>query len=89
MSLYRKFLRAWLTVASLMGFLLGWIFIAHTIEPENSITSTTGETLTVDMPAIPSVDSLEDPSTVTSDLQTFTFEQNPASLIPRMRTGGS
>jgi len=89
MYLYRKFLRAWLTVASLIGFLLGWVFIAQTIEPENSATATTGETLTVDMPTIPSVDNLETLTSDTGNLQTFNFNQNSASFAPRMRTGGS
>jgi len=88
MYLYRKLLRAWLTVASLIGFILGWVFIAQTIEPENSATATTGETLTIDMPTIPSVDNL-DLTSDTGSLQTFNFNQNSSSFAPRMRTGGS
>lgn len=89
MSLYRKFLRFWLTVASLIGFLLGWIFISHTIEPETSLITSSGDTLTITMPGIPSVESLADPTTDTRNLQTFTLTQNQSGFTPQMRTGGS
>jgi len=89
MSIYRKFLRSWLTVSSLLGFLLGWILITHTDEPETTITTTEGQTLTIEMPPIPSVENLAASSVDTNGVQTFTFSQSQSSFTPRMRTGGS
>jgi len=89
MSLYRKLLRYWLTAASLVGFLIGWIFISHSTEPENTITTADGQTLTIEMPSIPSVDNLAAPATDTNGIQTFTFNQNQPGFAPQMRTGGS
>jgi len=89
MSLYRKFLRYWLTAASLFGFLLGWVFISHSTESEETITTIDGQTLTIEMPSIPSVDDLTAPTSDTNDVQTFTFNQSQSSFAPQMRTGGS
>jgi len=89
MSTYRKFLRSWLTVSSLLGFLLGWVLVSHTAEPEATITTSEGQTLTVEMPPIPSVENLAATSVGTNGIQTFTFNQSQSSLTPRMRTGGS
>lgn len=89
MSLYRKFLRYWLTVASLFGFLLGWIFISHSTEAGDTTTTTDGQTLTIEMPTIPSVESVTVPDAGTNSVQTFTFNQNQSGFAPQMRTGGS
>jgi len=89
MSLYRKFLRYWLTAASLFGFLLGWIFISHSTEVEDTITTTDGQTLTIEMPTISSVEDMTVPSSDANGIQTFTFNQNQSGFAPQMRTGGS
>ena len=89
MNLYRKYLRYWITSASLLGFLLGWIFISRTAEQETAITTTDGQTLTIEMPPIPSVEGIAAPTSDTNGIQIFTFNQNPSGFAPQMRTGGS
>lgn len=89
MSIYRKFLRFWLTAASLLGFLFGWMFISQTTESETTTISNQGQVPSVSMPAIPSVDDLAASDTDTSGIQTFTFNQNQSGSMPQMRTGGS
>ena len=89
MLIYRKLLRFWLTIASLIGFILGWSFISRTTEPETTIINTTGQTLTFSMPSIPSVDDLETTTREAKDIQTFTITQNQSGSMPQMRTGGS
>ena len=89
MNLYRKFLRYWLTATSLLGFLLGWIFVSRTAESETAITTNDGQTLTIEMPPIPSVENLAAPVVDANGIQTFTFSQNQSGFTPQMRTGGS
>ena len=35
MNISRKFLRIWLTISSMIGFVAGWIFLSHTVETRN------------------------------------------------------
>lgn len=88
MNITRKFLRIWLTVSSLIGFVLGWIFLSHTVEAKTTVTQI-GNT-TVQMPAIQTVPTLTSGSGQ-SGLQTFSINPNPPqqSFSPGFRTGGS
>ena len=89
MFIYRNLLRLWLTIASLIGLILGWSLISQTSEPKTNITNTSGQTLTFSMPSIPSVDDLEITTGESKDIQTFTITQNQSGSMPQLRTGGS
>jgi len=88
MNVSRKLLRIWLTISSLVGFVLGWIFLSHTVEAKTTLTQI-GNT-SVQMPDIQTI-----PTLITGSgqggLQTFSINPNPPqqSFSPAFRTGGS
>jgi len=86
MNISRKFLRIWLTITSAIGFLVGWIFLSHTVEAK---TITQVGNTTVEMPAIQSIPTLSSQSS--GNVQTFSVNpsQPQQSFVPGFRTGGS
>ncbi len=94
---YRKILRLWLTFCSFLGFFIGWGFLADTEEAET--VTTPGNQPNVEMlnlPAIPSLNSVESSISANSNVQEFRVEtpvvQAPVvseSSAPRLKTGGS
>ena len=95
MKLYRKALRLWITITSLVSFLIGWVFLAHI--PESVLSASTSAdttTNTLNLPAIPSVNSLANTNPNSGGLQLFSFtpstsSQSQTTTAPGLRTRGS
>ena len=92
MKLYRKFLRLWVTAASLFGFLTGWIFLSH-IPDIGTVTAANGSNTSIALTNLPSVPSLSNSVPAVGSVQTFTFTpntaQNQSGFSTFLRTGGS
>ena len=88
MNISRKLLRIWLTITSAVGFLIGWIFISHTVEAKTTIK--VGNT-TIEMPAIQTIPTLNVQGSYGNNVQTFSVNpsQPQQSFVPGFRTGGS
>ena len=89
MNTYKKILRIWITVTSFIGFLVGWVFLSRTTEPET--VTYVGNTV-VTMPEIQAIPALGDTSNSNTDsgnVQFFTVNVAPQSSSPTFRTGGS
>lgn len=88
MNISRKLLRIWLTITSAIGFLIGWIFISHTVEAK-TITQV-GNTI-VNMPVIQAIPTLNTKSSGNNNVQPFSVNpsQPQQSFVPGFRTGGS
>ena len=95
MNTFKKILRWWITVTSMIGFLVGWVFVANNSETEFANTANTGSTSTntqvvdsLNLPAIPSVGSVNEVNN-----QPFTFSPSTTTsnqqFMPGLRTGGS
>jgi hypothetical protein len=92
MNAVRKLLRIWLTVASFIGFIAGWIFLSHT----TTTTSVTyvGNTA-VQMPALQAIPTVEgiNGNSALNNVQTFTVNTNTSAFqsffSSPLRTGGS
>ena len=89
MNIYRKLLRAWIAVASLIGFVFGWIFIARANETTfNANGGTAAQSL--GLPPLPTVEALNS-STGSSNGQSVNIipQQRRPQFSMRLRTGGS
>jgi hypothetical protein len=86
MNIPRKLLRIWLTVSSLVGFVLGWIFLSQTVE---AATPTRVGNTSVNMPDIQAIPTLSTDSVNSNSLRSFAFRPVQPSFLPRLRTGGS
>lgn len=95
MKLYRKALRIWITISSLISFLIGWVFLAHIPETGLSTsTSATSSANTLNLPAIPSVKGLANTNSNSGGVQLFSFnpstsQQSQTTTLPGLRTRGS
>ena len=94
MKLYRKALRIWITISSLISFLIGWVFLAHI--PESGLSASTSAASTanvLNLPAIPSVNGLANTNSNAGSVQLFSFNpstsQSQTTTIPGLRTRGS
>lgn len=92
MNIQRKILRIWLNISSFIGFLTGWVLLAHIVETK-SVNSTTSTTIqSPAQQAIPTVQSVNQNSalnTVQSFNVTTNTSQSQSVFSPRLRTGGS
>lgn len=92
MNIYRKLLRIWIAIASFIGFLTGWAFLAQTSETEVVANTNTNTVEILTLPPIPSVDGIDNQNLNTNSVQTFTFNQPTQTqqlFAPTLRTGGS
>ncbi len=115
MKFFKSALRMWITLTSMAGFLGGWVLLAHSPKPQpvvntnttttdpnaNPTTSTTSATSNLNLPPVPSLDSLL--SQNGQQQQTNIFQSlapsNPPpavsvapstnNFMPRFRTSGS
>ena len=94
MSILKKFLKYWLTLSSVGGFLLGWIFVSQSSEDTLASaaavnTGGTAQSITVNLPPVTMLNSLigNNPQQVT-EVKPFTIVQS-TQFQPQMRTGGS
>ena len=89
MKTYKKILRIWITIASFISFLTGWVFISRATKI-GSVTYV-GNTAVV-MPTFQSIPALGDTTsnnTGTGNVQVFTVNTAPQTSRPMFRTGGS
>jgi hypothetical protein len=92
-------LRIWITVTSVLSFLVGWALLSHAPKPASIFSSQTTTTsasdpLTVDplptLAPIPSLDSLiSNPDTAVNLQPLPSFTNNTNTFTPRLRTRGS
>ncbi len=96
MKLFRFGLTIWITIVSLLSFLIGWVALAHAPKPvsHNSpqVTISSGAPL----PTLTPLQNLQLGGTDNSNSQNFNFQQAPSSNFgfnsapqPIFRTGGS
>ena len=85
MNISRKLLRLWLTISSVIGFIVGWIFLSHDVDSER--VTHVGSTA-VEMPTIQPIPTLNADS-ITG--QPFSINPNPPQQLfsSSFRTGGS
>jgi hypothetical protein len=90
MKAYKTFLHFWITIASLLSFLGGWVLLAHSKKPLQPIQS--GQTAAVDIAPLPTLPPIQFfNGGAFSDTNNFTVNNNPApvSRAPLLMTGGS
>lgn len=95
MKTFKKFLKYWISLVSMLGFLVGWRFVSQSSETDFARQSTgstvTTQSQTVVLAPIPSLDSLvggsAQPLTQTQ-VQSFKVVQSQ-SFQPQLRIGGS
>lgn len=91
MKLFKKFLKYWITLSSVAGFLVGWVFVSQSSETEfaNTANSDAAQVETITLPPVTSLDSLVgDDRRQTTQVQPFTIIQS-SPIQPRIGTGGS
>jgi hypothetical protein len=85
MKLWKTLIRIWLTLASLISFLIGWVVLAHAPKP-NQFTAS-------NVPAAPKLDpvpSLNEVMNSSGGGQAQNFVQiRPVQRSPILRSGGS
>lgn len=88
MNTYKKILRIWITISSFIGFLVGWVFISHTVDTKTVMY--VGNTA-VQMPAIPTLPALDGTTSNSGvgNVQSFTVTTSQQNFSPVFRTGGS
>jgi hypothetical protein len=100
MKLTKVALRIWIGIASTFGFLMGWMFLAHSGKPVADVAAAqasqdtrSNSVAVAPLPTLPPVPSLDD-MTKGTQVQAPQPIQLPAlprvsSGSPRIRTGGS
>jgi hypothetical protein len=97
MKIFKFALNMWITVASLLSFLLGWVVLAHAPKP---VQSTAASVAAMSAPAIPTLEPLQplqsglDNSTSAQGFQFQAASQPPvnsffAAQAPIFSSGGS
>jgi hypothetical protein len=95
MKVIKKFLKYWITLSSVAGFLIGWLFVSQASEAKFANTPVTSagvaQQVIISLPPVPSIDALVNSGgqPVIQQAQQFTIVQAPAVSQPRLRTGGS
>ncbi len=96
MKLYRFALNIWITIASLLSFLLGWVILAHAPKPVQSVQPVQSSVSSPAMSVLPTLEPLQFGSSGGSSFQNFQVQipapattfSNPAPA-PVFRTSGS
>ena len=90
MKFFKTILRIWLAFVSAIGFVAGWIFLAHSPKPAPYVADAATASSVADLPPVPSLDSLIAGNSAPSNTN-FTISR-PSRVFassPRLRTGGS
>lgn len=85
MKAMRLALRVWIASMSLVGFLGGWVLLAHAPKPAPLVTSAPAST-EVSLPPLPTLPALGDGSV---QLQPLTSLPQNSGVFSRLRTRGS
>ncbi len=89
MKLFRKLLRFWIAIASLLSFLGGWVILAHSPKPVQT------QAETVQSPALPALPPIQAYGSNVNNNGLSFFSNNaptnsqPITGMPRLRTRGS
>jgi hypothetical protein len=95
MKIFRKVLRYWIALASVLSFLLGWVILAHSPKPV-SAQSVTNQPSTAVLPNLPPIQAYNGNSTSNNGLGFFSnsganaqANVQPSTSMPLLRTRGS
>ena len=80
MKIYKKVLRAWITLVSLASFTIGWVVLAHSPKPNQFKAA--------DVPAMPALPPIPSIDQLSSGRQ-FSGINITERPMARLRTGGS
>jgi hypothetical protein len=89
MKLFRKLLRFWIAIASLLSFLGGWVILAHSPKPVQT------QAVTVQSPALPALPPIQAYGSNVNNNGLGFFSNTPPTNsqpitgLPRLRTRGS
>ncbi len=89
MKLFRKLLRYWIAIASVLSFLGGWVILAHSPKPVQA------QAVTVQSPALPTLPPIQAYGSNVNNNGLGFFSNNapansqPSIGTPRLRTRGS
>ena len=92
MKIFRKLLRYWIAVASVLSFLGGWVILAHSPKPVQGPTSSAAAQ-SVALPNLPPIQAYG--SNVNNNGLNFfsnnntQSSQSPSANVPMLRTRGS
>lgn len=96
MKLFRKLLRYWMALASVLTFLGGWVILAHSPKPVQTQTATVQPAASLNLPPIQAYGSNVNnnglnffSNTNQSNTQTNTQAIQPSAGLPLLRTRGS
>jgi hypothetical protein len=87
MKVFRKLLRYWIAIASVLSFLGGWVILAHSPKPVQQTTTVNSATLP-DLPAIQAFGDVNNNGLGFFSTNSHANPQ-PRSGFPLLRTGGS
>jgi hypothetical protein len=91
MKIFRKLLRYWIGIASVLSFLGGWVILAHSPKPVQSTPSSAAQS--VALPTLPPIQAYG--GGVNNNGLNFFSNNNsqsspqPSSSVPMLRTRGS
>jgi hypothetical protein len=93
MKLVKHSTRILITLSSLGGFLMGWVFLAHAPKPASTTSATTNQQPAAIMAPLPTLAPLPDINQSGSNANLLQFQPQPQIQIrrglPRLRTSGS
>jgi hypothetical protein len=81
MKLWKTLIRIWLTLASLVSFLVGWVVLAHAPKPNQFTPS--------NLPAAPRLDPVPSLSDFTTSNRSQVVVRSRQQSMPVLRSGGS
>ena len=87
MRIFRKVLRYWIAIASVLSFMGGWVILAHSPKPVQPVTVQSAA-----LPTLPPIQAFGDVNNNNgSGFFSTNSQASPPSGtgFPRMRTGGS
>ena len=84
MKILKKGMRIWITTASVFSFMAGWIFFAHAGKPAPLPASQPAQSAPVQSQPSRSFNNSSQ-----TGVFPFSFQSQPQSFVPRLRTGGS
>ena len=91
----KNLVRWWITLSSMIGFLVGWVFVAQATENEfassaSEAASTNTQTVEgLNLPPIPSVGRVNEVNVQPITIAPSTQSGSSSTFTPPLRTGGS
>ena len=85
-KLTKTLMHVWLSLASVLGFVFGWAFVAHAQKPAPLIAPEV-QTIAYNQPELQPIPTLND--YLSNSAFVAPVFQNPTVSLPRLRTRGS